>query len=625
MSNSHIQSTFIILIHVLLCYCRSHSLSIHQPIPDRLEVPTVTAQSIRLGDDGESSSWKKNSSRNTWTLFRKKSIGWKVKLSTYNFQTEDGEVLPMAYIAPSDFIPWLMANHPEVLAGGMPTQSERALHLEAFWEAYRLTNPDHAVFEEHGSSLCQVLPILWHGDEGRGKRRGNTVVTSLETPLSMHTAVNVKKRRHEECECDPPAASFWKYHNKVNHKLSAQHLEVLKMQSTTMKGHSFLHRFLLFIIPSSIHHAHPGALMGLLEILALDLRRLFFEGFSVGNRHYAVALLGAKGDLKWYKKIALERCWENKGIVRNIACCHECGAGVDGCPFEDMSETPVWANTRFSSRPWTTPPPMLPVPVCKAAPEKQYRRDPFHLCKVGIYRDLAGSCLLWMVSHDYFGNRGDVNDKLATAHGAFKLFCVATSKSPALRSFTRALLMYPRLDAYPWFNTKGSDTTLLLSWLVTQCAAFINSPLDPADIPTLRLMKATCHAAKQVFVVMNEHRLWQTHFCAMMQHATMQRFVTGYMKLAECCLNERFNGFAVKPKLHLFKHQVLDLHESLLQGAEVIMNWNVFNCEPSEDVVGRISRLSRRVDSRRVGERVLQCYLVKVDILHRRFKKLHKI
>ena len=111
----------------------------------------------------------------------------------------------------------------------------------------------------------------------------------------------------------------------------------------------------------------------------------------------------------------------------------------------------------------------------------------------------------------------------------------------------------------------------------------------------------------------------------MVQHASMQRFVTGYMKLASDCLQDDFNGYAVKPKLHLFKHQVLDLHESLSKGDEVIMNWNVFNCEQSEDLVGRISRLSRRMDSRRVGERVLQCYLVKCHILHRRFKRLNQI
>ena len=579
---------------------------------------------MRLGKDDDSSSWKKNCSRATWSLFRRKSIGWKIPLRTYQFQSEGGDVIPMAYIAPSDLLPWLMANDPGVLVGGLQTPSERALHLKAFWEAFRLANPDHAVYEEHGSNLSQVLPMLWHGDEGRGKRRGNTVVTSLETPFSLYTAVNVKKRKHEDCGCDPPAASLRKYQT-VHRKLSAEHLEALKMQSTTMKGHSFLHRFLLFIIPSSVHHTHPGALMGLLKILALDLRRLFFEGFSVGNRHYAVALVGAKGDLKWYKKIALERSWENKGIVRNIACCHECGAGVDNCPMEDMSEVPVWANTRFFSRPWTTPPPMLPVPVCRAAPEKQYRRDPFHLCKVGIYRDLAGSALLWMVAKNYFGAQGDLNDKLASAHGSFKLYCTVTGKSPALRSITRALLQYPRLDAYPWANTKGSDTMLLLSWLLTQCVAFMNSPLDPVHIPTLRLIKATCHAAKEVFVVMNKHRLWHVHSCAMVQHASMQRFVTGYMKLASDCLQDDFNGYAVKPKLHLFKHQVLDLHESLSKGDEVIMNWNVFHCEQSEDLVGRISRLSRRMDSRRVGERVLQCYLVKCHILHRRFKRLNQI
>ena len=579
---------------------------------------------MRLGEQSSSSTWLKNSSRQTWSFFSRRNMGWKVKLSTLNYQAGNGDVLTVKYITPTDYLSYLMATDPGVLVGGLKTPAERSLHLRAFWEGFRLANGDHDVFREHGHSLGQTLPLLFHGDEGRGKRRGNTVVAHLEVPLSLYTAVNCKKRRLDACDCVPPPASVRKY-STVNRRLRPEHLEALRHQSTTMKGHSFLHRLLLFIIPSFIHHSHPQVLNELLKILASDLRRLFYEGFDVAGRHYAVALIGCKGDLKWYKKIALERSWENQGSVRNIACCHECGAGVDGCPMEDMSETPIWGPTRYTSRPWTNPPPLLPVPVCRAAPEKVYRRDPFHLCRVGIYRDLAGSCLLWMVVKGYFGNNGDVGEKLDRAHGAFKLYCTTTGKSPALRTFSRSLMMFPRLDAYPWSNTKGSDTTLLLGWLGVQCQGFANAPLDPSHVQVLQLMKSTIKAARGVFQEMNAHRLWQNHSCSLVQHAVMQRFVTGYMLLASHCLNDRFNGFAVKPKLHLFKHQVLEVHEALSRGDEVLLNWMIYNCEASEDLVGRVCRLSRRLDSRRIGERVLQCYLLKADILHRRFKRINKI
>ena len=313
-------------------------------------------------------------------------------------------------------------------------------------------------------------------------------------------------------------------------------------------------------------------------------------------------------------------------MVRNLPCCHECGAGADGIPYEDVaSDMPVWANTRFSSRPWSTPPAMDPVPFSRLAPEKQYRRDCFHLTKVGIYRDLAGSCLCYLAVKGYYGEQGDINQKLSNAHGAFALYCQTTGKSPALRTFSKFLLMYPRLDSFPWANVKGSDCMILLSFLMVQCHGFANTPLDPSHVRILKLCSSTCKAARDVIGGLNAHNLWMEHKCTMGLQADMSRFVTGYVLLAGALLNDTFNGFSIKPKLHLFKHQVLEYHEALLRGDEVILNWNVFGCESCEDLIGKVCRLSRRLDSRRIGERLLGCTLVKSAMLHRRFKKVGRL
>eukprot|EP00438_Fugacium_kawagutii_P009534 Skav228273 [mRNA] locus=scaffold7162:9256:10044:+ [translate_table: standard] len=249
---------------------------------------------------------KNNSSRNTWATLNRGSTAWKVKRRTLNYDAGGGQIIPIQYVAPSDLVSYLMKHEPGVLTGGFDSPAEQALHLQAFWEGWRLANADHEVYREHNSNLSQILPLMLHGDEGRGKRRGNTVVCSCETPISSFTAVNVKKRRRAECDCSPPPQSVRKY-GGVTRRLSNEHLAALRMQATTMKGHSFLHRFLMFIIPVAIHHERPNALMELLKLVALDLRRLFYEGFDAGGRHYAVAVIGYKGDLKWYKRIALER------------------------------------------------------------------------------------------------------------------------------------------------------------------------------------------------------------------------------------------------------------------------------------------------------------------------------
>lgn len=545
-------------------------------------------------------------------------------MSTHNFTTADGDIIPIAYIKPSDLLQYVMTNCPDVWVCGLDSATDRAIHLEAFWRAYELAHGDHAVYKEHGN-LCSCLPMLWHGDEGRGKRRGNTLVLSLQTPFSMRTVLNYKKRKRAECDCQPRAATIRKY-GPATSQLSARHRDALKMQENTMKLHPFLHHFPLCILPSAIYPAHARVLDEILSILALDMRRLFFEGFDAGGKHYTGALIGAKGDLKWFKKIALERSYDNQGFVQNKACCHECGAGVDGLPYEDVaSEVPCWANTRFQSRPWTVAPAMTPVPFCDAAPEKQYQKDIFNMTKVGIYRDCAGSTLCWLVLNGYFGTNGSFPEKLETAHGSFRLYCRTMGKTAALRSFTRALLMYPNFQAYPWFNTKGSDTMLLLSWLKVVCRGFENDVQAQGHTSMLQVMRGTCQAAIDVFALLNSHQLWTERWCTMMIHDNMVRFVKGYSELANRCLNDPFNGYSMKPKLHLYKHMILELHDSLSAGHELAISFQMTNCEPDEDLIGKVCRLSRIIDSRKVGERVLGCCLLKTAILHKRFRKNNKI
>ena len=68
----------------------------------------------------------------------------------------------------------------------------------------------------------------------------------------------------------------------------------------------------------------------------------------------------------------------------------------------------------------------------------------------------------------------------------------------------------------------------------------------------------------------------------------------------------------MKPKLHLVKHAALELHEWLGEGLEYLPNFNLHNTEQNEDQIGRVCRLSRRIDSRHVGQRGLGLLLPKM-------------
>ena len=606
-----------------------------------LEVPISTSQRLRLGSleeagevpkgtiDTECSgtpSWKKNCSRQAWSMFYRLQLGWKVKLTNFHYTAPNGDQLTIPYISPKDILPYLMKHHPDLVIGGLDSACERSLHLEAFWEAYRIKHPTHEVFAEHEGSLQNTLPIYWHGDEGRGKRRGNTVVISIETPIGIHTLTETKKRPRP-CGCAPPNNLKVKFGNQTR-QLPSRLKQALSQQRTTMTGHSFLQHWVLIILPTAICKSYPGVTKEMLHVIGKEFRELFYEGFEVNGRTYCVSIIGAKGDLKWFCRVAnFDRSFENQGVTTDQPCCHECLAGSPNLAWEDVGPNPCWNASVFSVRPWSIVPPMSVVPYDVSKPEFQYKKDPFHLCKVGIFRDLAGSVICFLCFKGFFGLGGDVSEKLNRAHSAFVMYTMATSQTPALRSFSKAFMMWPKFASYPWVNSKGSDTMLLLRWLSIQLIGFQNDPGHAASRNILEHMRKTIEAALAIFSLLNKHGLHLDRDCGMTLYAHITRFIHGYTSLARINMaDQRFNAFGLKPKLHLLRHCSLELEEMLGSGWGTIpISLNAENCEQCEDLIGRVSRLSRRFDSRRVCERVLKACLLKACLLHRRWRLSNRL
>ena len=307
-------------------------------------------------------------------------------------------------------------------------------------------------------------------------------------------------------------------------------------------------------------------------------------------------------------------------IVNELAMCHECEAGIPGLVWEDFSERPAWEATMFATRPFQGSPPLSVIPIDDSAPERLFRKDPFHIGKVGILRDMCGSTLFWLVENQYYGSAGNLPSKLEAAHGAFKLFCSTTGQQPSLRSFTKSLFVYTSRKTFPWANTKGSDTMLLLKFLVVQVGGFLFDPLRNSDVEMLELMKKTLHAAINYYDVLYGHSLFLTRSCALNLYIEGSRFIAGYNLLANKCLGS-WSLYAVKPKLHLWKHCLVEIRQLLEKGVDLILSPLAFNCEPNEDAIGQMSRLSRRLDSRGVEGRALQCFLVQADMAYRRHRE----
>ena len=541
-------------------------------------------------------------------------------MSEFVFDTGEGESLVIPYISPKAYLEFLMNNCLDLVVGGARSPFECSTQLQAFWAAYRQQHSGHQVYRDcpDTGSLGYAVPLALHGDEGRGKRRTGTMAIFLETPLGLPTLS--KKRKH--CTCSPPVKLLDRFQTGVVPLGTETLKSVARQMMTNTKHHSFLQRWPLIVIPGVVYKAYPKIVDEFHRLLAKEMRILYYEGFQGPcGRVYTGVFVGLKADLKWHTKIGtLTRSYENQGKRQNIPCCHQCLSGTAELPWEDLREVPCWENTIFSTRPWSSDPPLLAVPFDCCFPEAAYRTDPFHTGKCGILRDTVGSAVFWWIYHSYLGRAGDLSSKLDAAHLLFRQFCHGVKATPALRSFTKAYYMYKSKKSFPWTNSKWSDTVLLLRWVVDQTITFLNNPIQNEDVQSLRLIRDTASNGLAYYDTLYAHGLFLDRQCAVTLYNYGNKFIAGYCVLAHKSLND-WNLFGLKPKLHLWRHSLIEIRKALEAGASLILSPLAWNCEPNEDSIGRLATLSRRLDSRGLSGRILQCYLVKGQLLYRRYKE----
>lgn len=552
-------------------------------------------------------------------------LTWDIPISEIMFETDVGLTLKIPYVKPSDVLTFILQNCREVLFGGFTSPKDGAELLQSFWKTYREYHGSHAVFKDHNESLQYCFPLFLYGDEGRGRRRGNTAIFVMESPFGVGSAgtAQTNKRKHP-CSCHPEESSQKKFCATGHTSLP---VDISNFALHNYKGNSFLTRYLLYCLPCSTYKAFPDLTTFLLDLIAKDLRRLYYEGIEVEGRVFTPVVIGLKADIKFHYSVAnFTRWYSRMGRVTDNHNCHECLAGGPNLPYEDIQEVPKWAATRFQQRPWSeaSDPVLSQIPFDRQRPEMLYRRDPFHTCKMGFYRHLSASvlavCILWGYFHDMESNSGNgIPVLIQRSHGHFRLWASTFKKTPSLRSFSKALMSWPNLKTSPYFNVKGSDAMLLVQWLDDYVGQLLLEPKEPFHAPVLTVMRKTLEAANKAFSLMNSHRLFLERLCAIQLYECMTVTLNGYAWLAQWCLDQKIVAFAMVYKIHAWKHEALDLYDSLKRhDQQKFFNPLLHSCELNEDVVGRVSRVSRRVDSKLMEQRCLQLFYAKCYFLHQR-------
>ena len=282
----------------------------------------------------------------------------------------------MPFLKVTDTMKTLLSTDDWILFGGGPAGREASELLLDFWDKYRLQHPSHEVFQHGRERLACTIPITLHGDGGRTQKKQALETVSMQPCLGIDSRASGKSLR---CRC---ATSTESGHDLGSPLLNTKHS-------------SFLTHFLIFAYPGKKHQDFPKLLEKLMHAVCDDVAVGCREGvLSASGARFYIGCLGLKVDMEWAVKCAsLTSSYQNVGHVNEKGCCHECRAGEPQIPFEDVSATAAWTRTRFQTTPWRGLPFWRNVPWDRTKPSLFFRRDSFHVFRMGIARNFAGSCI----------------------------------------------------------------------------------------------------------------------------------------------------------------------------------------------------------------------------------------
>ena len=316
------------------------------------------------------------------SLVMRFNLSLRIKVSEYA-HSEGNACVSIPYLQPSAILQNLLLRNSWLVCGGNQIAESSQLLL-AFWDAYRENHGEHEVFKHSRERLARTFPITIHGDGGRTQKRQPLEILSLQPVIGLTTMAS---KAAMKCTCSTSV------------HCGSGNLANPALQRLNSKCSTFLTHFLVFAYPSKAYKAdYPNLLTGLLECVCSNLAVVCEEGLVVREQFFFPACIGFKLDMEWMVKVgSLTRSYQNVGIVRPIPCCHECDAGSDGVPFEDVNPGARWVSTRFRTLPWNVPPPWNSIPFDRKSPAKFLRRDAFHIFRLGIARNFLGSSIYLLI------------------------------------------------------------------------------------------------------------------------------------------------------------------------------------------------------------------------------------
>ena len=455
--------------------------------------------------------------------------------------------------------------------------------LSAFWNKFQCLFPDHQIFEVFRSKAADptcTYPMVFHGDEGRWRRRQAFLVSNFHALLGKGTAEQVS--------------------STTSHPYLRMRVNFL--------GSTHLTRMLHAAVPKKL--LQNEACFDAVVQSAVD-EAVYMIGPGVTQRQTGrrvwMATLHVCGDWAFLHKIG-QLCRSFNNVPKKLSdplrgICHRCQAGVQGVPWETIHERePQWLNTVFSESAFTSIPAICRLLHSPGQEERILAFDLFHTMHLGVGKSFVGSCLV-VLSQYFAGSSVDLRFKSLEAH--FFNWCEVHAETPVIIRLTRETLQWFTAADFPqgnWF--KGSVTTVFFRYLesVLSSGNWKHDPmLDKAYEAVVALngcMKGLYCA--DLFVPPDEAK-------AIAENGL--RFLRRMAWLSQRAKVNDQSLWLLTPKMHALHHLLLEDMLLPAQAGKAPMNPVGLSTQQDEDFIGKNSRVSRKVDPRTCSKRCIQRFM----------------
>lgn len=450
--------------------------------------------------------------------------------------------------------------------------------LSGFWRNFKELHPNHQVFQLEAAgvvSLAQAIPLLLHGDEGRGRRHTAHFV------LSMHGMLGLGFE-----------------------KMSKRSKKWARME-VNFSGHTFTNRFLLVSLRKRDYTDQNSATW------AAVMNDVAEEVGNWCDMPLRIAISGHRSWNNWRLAVPAQKCCfytviqqHSRSTLRNPpkGICHLCHAGQLQYQFEQLeTKRPDWMATLFNQDPFEFQNPLADHLLHEPGKAPAiWCFDWFHTMHLGVLKSFLASVLALMSEQE---PDGSVDERFRSLTGKYKTFCSQNSHRVFISKISKEMLGWEKRSAFPngtWHQ--GGLTTQLMNFVEFRFKTELF-----AD-PLLTMAAEACEAVQACSRYLYRSSLWlEPAQCKLVAELGF-KFLRRYSQLASLAKSQDKCMFVLQPKVHCLHHFLLDLWSAFQRNVRGL-NPLGMSCQPSEDFIGRPSRMSRRVTAQKpVLERILDRY-----------------